>query len=75
MNVQTVSTIATVIVAVVALGAFVRDGIGDVRDDLAEVRTDIADLREGMARVEVLLGVTHAASAEPVPGQEVRASQ
>ena len=72
VNRETLSIMATVIVAVVALGAFVRDEIGDIRDEIGDVRTeiavvrdnitglraDVADLRERMVRVEVLLGVS-----------------
>ena len=75
MSRDTLSTIATVIVAVVALGAFVRDELGDVRDeirdvrdDVAEMRADIADLRERMTRVEVLLGVSRNSSGELASG-------
>ena len=82
MNRDTLSTIATVIVAVVALGAFVRDELGDVRDeirdvrdDLAEMRADIADLRERMVRVEVTLGVPGATTSETLAGQGDGASQ
>ena len=50
VNRDTLSTIATVIVAVVALGAFVRDEIGDVRAEIADVRDDIAEVRRDMAR-------------------------
>ena len=52
VNRETLSTMATVIVAVVALGAFVRGEIGDVRteihdvrDEIGEVRTEVAELR------------------------------
>lgn len=89
MSRDTLSTIATVIVAVVALGAFVRDELGDVRDeirdvrdevrdvrdDVAEMRADIADLRERMVRVEVTLGVPGATTSEALAGQGDGASQ
>ena len=45
VNRDTLSTMATVIVAVVALGAFVRDEIGDVRDEIGGVRSEIQDVR------------------------------
>ena len=84
MNRDTLSTMATVVVAVIALGAFVRDEIGDVRDeirdvrddiadvraDITEIRDDIADLRERMVRVEVLLGVSRIVAGELTPGHE-----
>ena len=49
MNSQMVSNIATVIIAVVALGAFLRHEIGDVRAELAYVRSDVAELRTDVA--------------------------
>ena len=49
VNRETLSIMATVIVAVVALGAFVRDEIGDVRVDIAHVRTDVAELKTDVA--------------------------
>ena len=49
VNRETLSTMATVIGAVVALGAFVRDEIGDVRVDIAHVRTDVAGLKTDVA--------------------------
>ena len=52
---------ATLLVALVGLGALLRADItelrAEVRADVAEIRADVADLRERMARLEGAVGV------------------
>ena len=52
---------ATLLVALVGLGALLRTDITELRTemraDVAEIRADVADLRERMARLEGAVGV------------------
>ena len=52
---------ATLLVALVGLGALLRSDItelrAEVRADVAEIRADVADVRERLARLEGAVGV------------------
>ena len=51
MSRETLSTLATVIIAVVALGAFLRGEINGVRADVSELRKEIGDVRTELAEI------------------------
>ena len=52
---------ATLLVALVGLGALLRADVAELRTemraDVAEIRADVADVRERMARLEGAVGV------------------